>query len=163
MYRKLIASLVLFLFITGSAWAGDLSEYMPEHVGDMARIQLLVGDEAQDAVDRLHGKPLPAEASAVARYASPKDVAKKRPAEVWVSRVESAKEARRQTGLMVHMMYENPKSPFRNPRRIEHAGLPVYRFEGMGQAHLIWFKDDLAFWISVNPDDEAAMLQAFCK
>ncbi len=162
MYRKLIASLVLFLFITGSAWAGDLSEYMPEHVGDMAVFSCLSAMRRRMRWTGCMASRCQ-RGQCRGRYASPKDVAKKRPAEVWVSRVESAKEARRQTGLMVHMMYENPKSPFRNPRRIEHAGLPVYRFEGMGQAHLIWFKDDLAFWISVNPDDEAAMLQAFCK
>jgi len=141
--------------------ADDMSGLMPESIGKFQRIELLVGQEAQDAVDKLHGKPLPAEASAVARYAEADS--KQRPAEVWVSRVSSEKEARRQTGQMVHMMYENPRSPFKNPGRIEHAGNAIYRFEGMGQVHLIWFKGDLVWWVSVDGANVQTMLEAFSQ
>ena len=161
MKRFSFLSLVLILLLSVPSWASDMSELMPESVGNMQRVQLITGDAAQEEVDKLHGKPLPAEASVVAQYMAPG--AEGRPAEVWVSRVESEKEARRQTGQMVHLMYENPRSPFKNPRRIEHAGMPVYRFDGMGQAHLIWFKQDLVYWISVSPEGESTMLNAFCK
>lgn len=161
MKRFSLMSLALVLLFSAPSLASDLSELMPESVGNMQRVQLVTGDAAQEEVDKLHGKPLPAEASVVARYLEPG--AEGRPAEVWVSRVASEKEARRQTGQMVHLMYENPRSPFKNPRRLEHAGMPVYRFDGMGQAHLIWFKNDLVYWISVAPEKENAMLQSFCK
>ena len=155
--------LLVLLVLPGGAQADDLSDLMPESVGALKRIQLVTGPQAQAEVDRLHGKPLPAEASAVARYSRPDDVGTKRPAEVWVSRVASGKEARRQTGLMVHMMYENPKSPFRNPRRLDHQGMAVYRFEGMGQTHFIWFKEDLVYWVSSAAEDESIMLESFCQ
>jgi len=157
---SLLLTLAVLLFPI-QAVADDLSGLMPETVGNMKRIQLVTGEEAQAEVDKLHGKPLPAEASLVARYATPK--AKIRPAEVWLSRVSSEKEARRQTGQMVHMMYENPRSPFKNPRRIDHGGNAVYRFEGMGQAHLVWFKDDLVWWISVDAENIPKMLEVFCN
>jgi len=153
---------MVFLLLPACAFARDLSDLMPERVGELHRIQLLVGQAAQAEVDRLHGKPLEARASVVARYSRPGDVGMVRPAEVWVSRVASKKEARRQTGIMVHMMYENTRSPFKVSGRIEHAGLSVYRFTGMGQVHLIWFKEDLVYWVSANPEDEAAILDAIC-
>lgn len=144
-----------------NAYGSDLSEYLPEKAGPLHRIQLITGDAAQQEVDELHGKQLPAEASAVARYSMTESGG--RPAEVWISRVSSEKEARRQTGQMVHMMYENPNSPFKDPKRLEINGLSVYRFVGMGQAHLVWFKADLVYWISVAPAQQKIMADVFCQ
>ncbi|WP_319582757.1 hypothetical protein [uncultured Pseudodesulfovibrio sp.] len=141
------------------AHADDLSGLLPEAVDGLKRVQLVTGSEAQDEVNRLHGKALEAEASAIARYASGDE----RPAEVWVSRVESEKEARRQTGLMVHKMFENPKSPFKNPGRLDHNGLAVYRFSGMGQVHLIWHSGDLVWWVSASEDAIQPFLDALCR
>jgi len=159
--KKTSLLLVFLLLLPSVVSAADLAGLFPEKVGDMPRIQLIIGDEAQAEVDKLHGKALPAEESAVARYAAPGEQG--RPAEVWISRVASEQEARRQTGQMVHLMYENPKSPFRNPHRIDHDSIPVYRFEGMGQVHLIWYKGDLVYWVSVAPGSEDAMLKEFCR
>ena len=157
--RKLLIIMICLCFAALFAHAqDDLGGLMPETVGDYERTQLVTGKAAQDEVDKLHGKPLPAEASVVARYA--KQDAK---AEVWVSRVESEREARRQLGVMVHMMYENPHSPFKNPSRVDHNEVAVYRFTGMGQAHLTWYSGDLVYWISVNPEDQGVMLDAFCR
>jgi hypothetical protein len=158
--RRMLLAFFMVLMVPAQAWTGGVLPAMPESVGDLARVELLVGAAAQDEVDRLHGKPLPAEESLVARYARPG--ADSRPAEVWVSRVSSEAEARRQTGVMVHMMFENPKSPFKNPRRIEHGDAAVYRFEGMGQVHLIWSSCDLVYWISSAAGDEKLMLDTFC-
>jgi len=145
------------------AHAVELVHLLPDAVGEMRLIQRVDGAEAQAEVDRLHGKPLPAEASVIGRYARPAEVGKAAPAEVWISRVASEAEARRQTGLMVHKMVENPNSPFSQPRRLDRGGVPVYRFEGMGRTHLIWFKDDLVYWISCRASDEEVLLAAFCK
>lgn len=158
---RLSVSIILVISFASVVFAGNLAGLMPEQVGELRRVEMLTGDEAQAAVDKLHGKPLPAEASVVARYAGPEQGG--RPAEVWVSRVSSEKEARRQTGQMVHLMFENPRSPFKNPKRLTINEVPVYRFEGMGQAHLIWFSSDLVYWISVSPKYEMVMGQAFCR
>lgn len=163
MRRSLSLIVLVTVFSAAIATAGDLTQYAPETAGELKRIQLITGAEAQEAVDKLHGKPLPAEASLVARYSRPGDVGKQRPAELWLSQVSSPKEARRQTGLMVHLMYENPKSPFKNPSRVDHDGIPVYRFIGMGQVHLIWFKDNLVYWVSCGASDEGSLLDFFCK
>jgi hypothetical protein len=127
----------------------------------MQRIELVTGEKAQDAVNKLHGKQLSALGSAVARYAM--DGQGGTPTEVWVSRVASEQEARRQTGLMVHLMFENPKSPFKSPKRLSHGERAVYRFEGMGQSHLIWFSGDLIWWVSTESGAEQAVLDALCK
>jgi hypothetical protein len=141
------------------ALGDDLSGLLPEAVGGLKRVQLITGTEAQAEVDRLHGKSLDAEASAIARYAQGDE----RPAEVWVSRVASDKEARRQTGLMVHKMFENPKSPFKNPKRLDHNGQAVYRFTGMGQVHLIWHSGDLVWWVSASQDAVQPFLDTLCR
>ena len=158
--QRMLAFLLAALLLPAMGRAGGSLPIMPKAVADLVRIELITGPAAQDEVDRLHGKPLPAEESLVARYARPGTA--DRPAEVWVSRVASEAEARRQTGQMVHMMYENPRSPFKNPARLDHRGMAVYRFEGMGQAHLIWYREDAVYWISVPPTDQSAMLDVLC-
>ncbi|MEZ7198466.1 hypothetical protein [Pseudodesulfovibrio karagichevae] len=150
---------VLVFAMAVPALADDLSGLLPEAVGGLKRVRLVTGAEARAEVDRLHGKSLEAEASAIARYAEDDG----RPAEVWVSRVASEAEARRQTGLMVHKMFENPKSPFRAPKRLDHDGLAVYRFTGMGQVHLIWHSGDLVWWVSAAPDEVQPFLDALCR
>ncbi|WP_338668791.1 hypothetical protein [Pseudodesulfovibrio methanolicus] len=155
----LIPCCVLVLALAAPALANDLSGLLPETVGGLKRVQLITGAAAQAEVDRLHGKSLTAEASAIARYAEGGG----RPAEVWVSRVASEAEARRQTGLMVHKMFENPKSPFGNPKRLDHDGQAVYRFTGMGQVHLIWHSGDLVWWVSASEDAVRPFLDALCR
>jgi hypothetical protein len=146
--------------LPAQVWTGEGLPELPGTVGDLVRLELVTGAQAQAEVDRLHGKALAAEASLVARYGVPGEDA--RPAEVWISRVASEAEARRQTGLMVHKMFENPKSPFGHPRRVGHGDLAVYRFEGMGRIHCIWFSGPLVYWISAAPAREAALLDAVC-
>lgn len=163
MRRLILAFILVVLLMPADSFAVDLGGFMPEKVGELKRIQIIEGDAAQGEVDKLHGKALPAEGSVVARYSRPENVGKGKPAEVWLSQVSSETEARRQTGQMVHMMYENPQSPFKNPKRIEYNGQAIYRFTGMGQAHYIWFKGDLVYWISANPADETTLLDVFCK
>jgi len=46
---------------------------------------------------------------------------------------------------------------------VDHAGRAVYRFTGMGRVHLIWFSNDLVWWVSADPGDEAAFLDGFCR
>jgi len=154
--------LPLLLVAPLHAHAVDLVSLLPDRVGELILVQRIDGPAAQAEVDKLHGKALPAEASVIGRYARPSDVGGERPAEVWISRVVSESEASRQTGLMVHKMVENPNSPFRSPRRLDRDGVPVYMFEGMGQVHLIWYKDDLVYWISTARRDAQELLAAFC-
>ncbi|WP_207263668.1 hypothetical protein [Desulfovibrio sp. Huiquan2017] len=156
---SLILLCVLLLAVPVPAAADDLTGLFPASVGPLERVRLVTGAEAHAEVDRLHGKSLPAEASAIARYAEEGG----RPAEAWVSRVSSGMEARRQTGLMVHKMFENPQSPFGRPSRRDYRGMAVYRFTGMGQVHLIWCSDDLVWWVSANPALESAFLDALCR
>ncbi|EGB15455.1 hypothetical protein DND132_2251 [Pseudodesulfovibrio mercurii] len=160
--RRACLTLLWVLALAAPLAAGttdDLSELFPASVGPLERVGLVTGDEAQTEVDKLHGKALRAEASAIAHYAEQGG----RPAEAWVSRVASEAEARRQTGLMVHKMFENPRSPFSHPSRVDHNGVAVYRFTGMGRAHLIWYAGDLVWWVSADPDRERDFLDALCR
>ncbi|QGY39616.1 hypothetical protein GM415_05610 [Pseudodesulfovibrio cashew] len=159
--RAISTLLFGWLLLCHPAMAHNLASLLPKSAGDLSRVELVTGEAAQEAVDKLHGKHLPAQESAMARYARPGQSA--HPAEVWVSRVESEQEARRQTGQMVHLMFENPKSPFKHPKRVDHNGIPVYRFEGMGMVHLIWYKGDHVWWVSAAPAAEQALLETLCR
>ncbi len=163
MYVKSLFLFLLILVAPARASSVGLVDLLPETVGELHRIQLISGEAAQIEVDRLHGKALPAKASVVARYARASATKSERPAEVWISQVESKREARRQIGLMVHKMLDNPRSPFKNPGRSDHGGIGVYHFDGMGQTHLIWYKGDIMYWISVAPVGVEAMLDVFCR
>ncbi|WP_419786118.1 hypothetical protein [Pseudodesulfovibrio sp.] len=154
--------LLLMLLAPLRVQAAGLVQLLPDRIGKMILVQRIDGADAQAEVDKLHGKALSAEESVIGRYARTTGVGGERPAEVWVSRVASESEARRQTGLMVHKMVENPNSPFNQPQRIDRNGVSIYRFEGMGRAHLIWSKDDLVFWISTDRPDEPSLLDVFC-
>lgn len=160
---RLSLLLTTLLLLAVPARADGLAALFPASVDDMERIEVITGPAAQAEVDRLHGKPLPAEASAIARYLRPGQGDDGRPAEVWVSRVASEAEARRQTAVMVHKMYENPRSPFKDPKRLDHDGTAVYRFTGMGQVHLIWYGGDLVWWVSAAPADQDRLLDALCR
>ena len=83
MSRITLPFLVAVLLISVFAFAGDLSGFMPEKVGELHRIQLITGDAAQAEVDKLHCKALAAETSVVARYSRPSDVGKTRPSGEW--------------------------------------------------------------------------------
>jgi len=157
--RRTVLVFCCLVVLTTTALASDLSPGMPLEVGSYMRTRLITGAEAQAAVDKLHGKALLARESVIADYS----LGSGRPVEVWVSRVTSEKEARRQTGVMVHKMFENPKSPFSSPSRLDHHGVAVYRFTGMGMAHLIWASRDLVWWVSVPPEDQSLFLDAFCR
>lgn len=128
---------------------------LPEKVGDYVLQEQVTGQEALLEINALHGKSIKAQNGIIGKYAGPG-----KSLQLWISRAASPDVARKQTGEMVHSMFENPKSPFSWGKRMDYKGVAVYPFTGMGQVHLIFFKNDLVYWVSVNPGMEKQALEA---
>ncbi len=129
---------------------------LPETIGQYQLKTKFSGEQALLRINKLHGKTLHALDGVVGIYAGPgKDI------QIWISRADSAKEARRQAGEMVHRMFENAESPFIWRKRMDFKGVSVYPFIGMGQVHLIFHQGDLVYWLSVNKEQEQDALSAF--
>lgn len=136
---------IVLVMLTLVACQDEMRQYFPQTMAGMELSNYKSGSDAAEEMNRLHGKSIKAEAVAVARYG---DGA----AEVWISRAKDGREARRQTGKMVHLMFENPKSPFSYMKRFEYEGVPVYPFTGMGKRHLVFFRGDLIYWVTASPE-----------
>ena len=134
-----------------------LRDLFPEAIGKLRRIRLITGQEALDEIDRLHGKRIVVEEGAIGIYRSGSGP----PVMVWISRAGTADISRQQTEVMVRKMTTSSGSPFHDPSRQECKGVTVYRFLGMGQVHYVFYRGDLAYWISASPGHAEKVLQAF--
>lgn len=160
MRRHLMPLMALALYmacIAGPAFAAGLEAFFPEQVAGMPLETLLLGDEARQEIDTLHGRTIPVRDAAVATYASVSG----RPAMVWVSLADSSLEAREQVHGMVDKMLAASRSPFHDYRGQERGGVALHQFLGLGQIHYIWFRDDQAWWISAPMDSGEEVLEAF--
>lgn len=151
MMKKVVP--VLLMLAVLSACSDEMRAHFPDTLAGMAMTEYVHGKKALEKVNKLHGKAIEAEDGAVAMYGSGVQAA-----EVWISRASDGREARRQAGQMVHMMYENSDSPFTYGKRFDFKGVPVYPFEGMGKSHLVFFRADLIYWVTVSKGMEEQAL-----
>lgn len=145
--------LLMAAVIMLAACSDEMKALFPKSLLGQPMSEYVHGEDALSEVNKLHGKAIDAVDGAVARYGAGEDAA-----EVWISRAQDGREARRQAGKMVHLMYENPKSPFKYRKRFDHEGIPVYPFDGMGKSHLVFFRGDLIYWVTVPPGQERQAL-----
>lgn len=157
MMRKLMVLVVVFL-LQACAGSEEMVSILPNDIGAFHLPQAVSGQEALSKIDRLHGKAIKATDGVVGFYEGPgKEL------QIWISRAGSADEARTQVVEMVHLMYENSKSPFTWQKRIDFKKVPIYLFTGMGQVHLVFHRENLVYWLTVNQGQEETALAAFIK
>ncbi len=130
----------------GPAPAVDPARLLPAAVGDYRRTELITGAAARERIDSLHGKRIAVEAGAIASYRAPGRNGP--PAMIWISRSRDAARAREQTRSMIARMTGNPRSPFHDLQTTKENGLTIYRFRGLGQAHYIFCRGRLVYWLS---------------
>ncbi|MGE4290795.1 MAG: hypothetical protein AB7E32_01170 [Desulfovibrio sp.] len=155
----LLCGLLLFLLLGGCAEPRDLTGLFPERIGQVERVELLAGEDALHAVDKLHGKSVGAKSAAVAVYGAGHPPA----AQVWVSTASNAAEAREQLAVMINRMFAAQGGPFSAPEKERRAGVELYRTEGLGMVHLIWSRDALVWWLAVLPAQEEDFLNVFLE
>lgn len=155
--RKLLCLFAVLLLAACSSQT-DMRSILPDIIGKYELKETVHNEQALLQINKLHGKAIEALDGVVGTYEGPG-----RPMRVWVSRATDDKEARRQLGEMVHLMYENPKSPFSWQKRMNFRHVPVYPFTGMEQVHLVFHQGDLVYWLSVNQGQEEEALAAFIQ
>lgn len=153
MNRKWTVLLVLLMILAACSSADAMRRYFPDSLTGLSLREYTHGQDALEKVNALHGKGIEADAAAVAVYGNEQSSA-----EVWISRAADERLARQLMGEMVHLMYENPKSPFRFEKRFDYQGIAVYPFAGMGKSHLVFSRGDLVYWVTVAHGQERAAL-----
>lgn len=155
MTRRLLTAIAVFFMIVACSEASNVDEVMPRTLAGLERIRLITGQEAIDKVSKLHGKSLEIESCAIGFYGDPSA-----PSMVWISRATTPTGSEEQTLLMVERM-EKGQGPFTGPEILTSKGVSIYQFKGLGQEHFIFYRGELAYWISAPPELGTRVLDDF--
>lgn len=131
--------LIVSIILIGCSSATDL--LTPDKVGVKARLRVISGQQAAQAVNRMHGQSVAADANVIAEYGvgEKKDI-------LYISRYAEPEEALRACKLMLEKMAAAPKSPFYHLRPIGKYQQEVYMTPGMGAVHYIYPSGKYLLW-----------------
>ncbi|MDY6949959.1 MAG: hypothetical protein SWE60_00470 [Thermodesulfobacteriota bacterium] len=115
------------------------------NIKDLEMVQLITGEEAQKAIDKLHGMPIDVVRGFIAHY---KGVYGR--ATVWVSEATTKDLATEQIEVMIDKMKKSQRSPFSNYRQWNKGGDTVIAFDGMGQVHYVFKDKTWVYWVSAD-------------
>ena len=101
-------------------------------------MEVITGDRALEAINRLHGMPIDVARGFIAYYQG--NGGDK--ATVWVSEASSEEFANKQIEVMIQKMKQSQRSPFRHYRVLNLKGLRVVAFDGMGRSIVFSDKRD---------------------
>jgi hypothetical protein len=152
------ALLMVVALLAACSGKSDPSEDMPGQLAGLALDGMVTGQEAIDSISELHGKTLEIEAGAIGFYGR----GTRPPVTVWISRAPTPEGSKEQTVLMLDLMYKG-SGPFSGGKTLSAGGVEVHEFDGMGQKHYIFYRDDLAYWIAASPDLGQQALNDFLK
>lgn len=141
--RTGVTLLALLLFhVTGFASGIELEP--PESLGELKLDHALRGEEALQAIDRLHGKEVAGKDSFVAHYERDGVAAM-----LYVSKASSAGEAVRQVERMTERIRQG-NTPFYHLKASDWEGTTVYSALGQGQIHYFFRKGIRVIWLAVD-------------
>lgn len=111
----------------------------------LEQVRLVTGDEAINAINRLHGMPIDVVRGFIAYYEGVHDKAT-----IWLSEATSEDLAKRQIEVMMDRMKKSTRSPFSHYRLLDANGVRVIGFDGMGQVHYVFRDNQWVYWISAD-------------
>lgn len=111
----------------------------------LEQVRLVTGDEAINAINRLHGMPIDVVRGFIAYYEGVHDKAT-----IWLSEATSEDLAKRQIEVMMDRMKKSRRSPFSHYRLLDANGVRVIGFDGMGQVHYVFRENRWVYWISAD-------------
>ncbi|MBE9581839.1 MAG: hypothetical protein IMF18_09490 [Proteobacteria bacterium] len=114
-------------------------------VEGLEQVRLVTGDEAINAINRLHGMPIDVVRGFIAYYEGLHDKAT-----IWLSEATSEDLAKRQIEVMIDRMKKSRRSPFSHYRVLDANGVSVIGFDGMGQVHYVFRDTKWVYWISAD-------------
>ncbi len=134
----------LLLFLTPFPSEGD--SLLPQSVGSLTLQKLQSGEEAKQAINRMHGKELSFKRGYIGIYGGEHGKGT-----LWVSEYDSEEGAVEDLKKMVQMIRTGDQKTFGHFREMSIEGLPVYLVLGMGQAHYFFQKGMKVIWLAVDP------------
>jgi len=123
----------------------DSSLPFDPNIKDLDMVELITGEEAQKAIDRLHGMAIPVVRGFIAHYKGGYGGAT-----VWVSEATTEDLASEQIDVMIDKMKKSKRSPFSNYRQWNKEGTTVIAFDGMGQVHYVFKDKTWVYWVSAD-------------
>ncbi|MDY6838822.1 MAG: hypothetical protein SWH78_12705 [Thermodesulfobacteriota bacterium] len=123
----------------------DSSLPFDPNIKDMEMVQWITGEEAQKAIDRLHGMSIDVVRGFIAHYKGAYGKAT-----IWVSEATTEDLASEQIDVMIDKMKKSKRSPFSNYRQWNKEGLNVIAFDGMGQVHYVFKDKTWVYWVSAD-------------
>ena len=145
-------------FLAEQARCGDLP-CLDLRIDGLERVNLLSGEEAIHAINKLHGMPIAMKRGFVAFYLA--DAGEK--AVIWVSEAPSEELGEKQIQTMLSKMQGSSKSPFEKYRTVEAGNTKVIGFDGLGQVHYVFRIDTWVYWISADGKRVDSLLHHIIK
>lgn len=154
--QKLAVACLIALFLSLACFSlsrADTSPPFNPEIPEMTLVKLVSGTPALEAINKLHGMPIPMKKGFIGHYLGTHGKAT-----LWVSEAPSVKAGKEQIDVMIDKMKANERSPFRNYQRSAVNETIVVSFHGMGQLHTVFQVDAWVYWISAHPQDMETLL-----
>jgi len=137
---KLI-SLFVSLILSGCTGTSAPDLPTPEKIGEKERLRVIIGEQAAQVVNKMHGQSVATDANVIAEYGKgeKKDV-------LYVSSYTAPEVAKKAYDLMIEKMAVAPKSPFYHLMPMGKYEKKVYMTLGLGAVHYIYQSGRLLLW-----------------
>ena len=144
--KKLFCSSIIFILLAILIHSRCSREviYIPSHLMSCHLEKKLTGAEAQEQVDKIHGKEVTPPESEIGFYQGEKG-----PITLYVSGYPTAELAGKEFLRMLEKISPQ-NSIFIGGSQFELAGTKIYRCFGMGQTHFVFTHQKKLIWLSVN-------------
>ena len=144
--NKSILSLLVLVFIFGQSCSKQENIPAPEKIGEKDLTQVISGDDAIKAIDKLHGLMVAPQANVIAEYGTePKDL-------LYISWYEKEDQAREAFISMISKMMKSEKGPFTHIRALPDYEEKAFMSLGMGAIHYIYYSSHYILWLQTYQD-----------
>ena len=147
--KRIVHGLRLLLFVAPfllPTACGSPDVPLPQSIGKLRLEKVQSGEEARQAIDRLHGKQIGFQRGYIGLYR-----AENGSAQLWLSEHNSEREATEAVERMARSMTQGKQQNFWHFRQIVIEERTVYFAVGMGQVHYFFPKGSNVVWLAVDP------------
>lgn len=151
---SLLFGLLVIVGVGAGLWsvtADQESTPAPRELAGYRLVEAVVGPEAIDEINRLHGTGIEIVDAWIGRYQGGGGV--------WVSQASSGAKARELLDEMVTNIQDGG-SPFRGLTRQEFQGMPLYSVRDSRLVHYFYQTGTQVVWVATPPGDEENFLSA---
>jgi hypothetical protein len=135
---KILLPVAFFAVLIGGCETPDVKT--PEVIGEKKRTNIIVGSEARDAIDKLHGLNVATQKNLIAEYGDEqKDL-------LYISIFENSGQAGKALELMTRKIAHSKNGPFFHVMRLKDYSGDAFITLGMGATHYIFQSERSLIW-----------------